>query len=246
MSGAQTAALLNSHFNWDLFDPEVYRDHNYQSVRDDDQRIVRTIRNFFAQAGVENGRGIDVGPGPNLYPSLAMLPFCESLDLWEFSTSNVDWLNKQIQDYDPNWDKFWTLYQECRPYRQLVDPRGKLHRITTVHQASIFDLPAASWDLGTMFFVACSISADIAEFEKAVHCFVRSLKRHAPFAAAFMAQSDGYPVGDAWFPAVAVGRAEVEQCLEVVARYVHVEEIKTSSPLREGVGMIVATGRAAS
>jgi hypothetical protein len=85
----------------------------------------------------------------------------------------------------------------------------------------------------------------MAEFEKAVHCFVGSLKRNAPFAAAFMAQSDGYTVGDTWFPAVAVGPVEVEQCLKTVAHHVHVEKIKTSSPLRDNVGMIVATGRAA-
>jgi len=240
------ALILNSEVDWDTFDSDEYRNHNYQTVRDDDGQIVRLIRNFFAKAGVEHGRGIDVGPGANLYPALAMLPFCRRLDLREFSASNVKWLNQQIDEFDQNWDAFWSIYRQRDAYTRITDPRVRLRRISVVEQASVFDLPEGRWDLGTMFFVACSISTDMTEFKNAVHSFVRCLRRNAPFAAAFMSQSRGYWVGDTWFPAVPIGSADVKECLQAIAKDVHIEEIETRSPLRDDHhGMIVATGRAA-
>lgn len=239
-----TASTLNSDVDWDSFDSIKYRNHNYKAVREDDREIVRLIRDFFGRAGVTNGRGVDVGPGANLYPSLAMLPFCASLDLREFSGSNVRWLEQQKLKYDRNWDRFWAIYRQHPAYDATPDPRARFREIATVTRDSVFTLPKATWDLGTMFFVACSLSTEMAEFGDAVHCFVRSLVPGAPFAAGFMARSTGYRVGDVWFPAVAVGPEDVEQALAWVARDVTVTEITTQNPLREDVGMIVATGRA--
>jgi hypothetical protein len=236
---------LNSDVNWDSFDSVDYCDHNYGYVREDDRKIVELVRDFFADAGVEDGRGVDVGPGANLYPSLAMLPFCASLDLREFSASNVTWLEQQKQAYHPNWDRFWEIYQQHPAYARVRSPRSRFRQITSVRRASVFDLPRSSWDLGTMFFVACSLSTEMAEFERAVCQFVQALLPGAPFAAGFMAQSQGYQVGSTWFPAVAIGRAEVEKCVTMVARDVVIEEIDTANPLRDGVGMLLATGRAA-
>jgi hypothetical protein len=252
-----TATTLNSDVDWDAFDSLEYRDHNYQDVRDDDREIVRLIRDFFAGAGVSNGRGVDVGPGANLYPSLAMLPFCRTLDLCEYSASNVAWLETQKRGFDANWDEFWAIYRQDPAYAAVRDPRARFREIVTVEQSSVFTLPTRAWDLGTMFFVACSLSTDIAEFVDATHRFVDALVAGAPFAAAFMARSRGYEVGDLWFPAVAVEVGDVTQALATVAYDVKVVEIESPSPLRSDVkhgpdgqvvsipvGMIVATGRA--
>ena len=54
-----------------------------------------------------------------------------------------------------------------------------------------------------MFFVAESITEDPAEFHAALARFVGALKPGAPFAAAFMAGSDGYPVAGTRFPGAA-------------------------------------------
>ena len=238
------APTLNSDVDWDVFDSVEYRDHNYLSVRDDDREIVRLIRDFFARSGVRNGRGVDVGPGANLYPSLAMLPFSRSLELRELSASNVTWLEQQKPGYDRNWDDFWAIYRENAAYAEVADPRARFRDLTTVRHGSVFRLPTARWDLGCMFFVACSLSTELAEFEKAVRRFVRALTKDAPFATAFMAQSKGYQVGDVWFPAVAIGADDVKQALSAVAHNVQVVEIETPNPLRHDVGMIVATGYA--
>jgi hypothetical protein len=102
----------------------------------------------------------------------------------------------------------------------------------------------AEWDLGTMFFVACSLSTDRTEFTRATHRFVHALIPDAPFAAAFMVNSRGYDVAGVWYPAVAIDAVEVEQCLASVAYDVRVDGIDTDNPLREDCGMVLATGRA--
>jgi hypothetical protein len=238
----------NSDIDWNEFDPDAYEAHNYRTLRDDDRQIIGKIRDYFASAGVSEAHGIDVGTGPNLYPALALLPFCDSLELRELSTPNVAWLGRQIKDYDDNWDQFWEVYRHDPRYAQVVDPRARLADVASVRQASVFDLPARAFDVGTMFFLACSLSADIAEFRTAVHCFVRSLRPNAPFAAAFMEESEGYPAGDAWFPAVGIHSEEVSESLASVAYDIRIDRITAGgTPLRDGYSgaMLIAVGRTA-
>jgi hypothetical protein len=122
-----------------------------------------------------------------------------------------------------------------------------MREIAHVRRGSIFDLPRRTWDIGTMFFVACSISNDLDEFERAVHRFVRSLRVGAPFAAAFMIGSHGYSVGGQAFPSVEIDIDEVYDALNGVAYSVNIDGIKTSEPLRTGYrGMCLATGRASA
>jgi hypothetical protein len=247
ISDSMSPPHLNSDVDWDTFDPEAYRNHNYLTLRDDDHQIMEMIRDFFADARLTNARGVDVGAGSNLYPSLAMLPFCERLDLREFSTPNVAWLKTQVKHFDEKWDDFWAVYQKNLAYAGVVDPRATMAAIASVRRSNLFRLPPRTWDIGTMFFVACSLSTDIQEFHQATRCFVRSLKPGAPFAAAFMEGSKGYAVGEAVFPAVRIRIDEVRDSLAPVAYDdVVITRITTGDPLRDGYsgGMILAMGRA--
>jgi hypothetical protein len=98
-----------------------------------------------------------------------------------------------------------------------------------------------------MFFVACSISPDLTEFERAVHAFVSALTPDAPFAAGFMVESEGYWVGERFFPAVRVTNDHIRSALAGVAYDVHIADIDTDAPLRQGYGgMSLATGRASA
>jgi hypothetical protein len=239
--------VSNDQVDWDRFDSEAYFAHNYRGVRADDRQIMEIIRDFFAGQQVDpQSRAVDVGTGTNLYPAFAMLPFCAHLDLWERSASNVAWIRGQITRFDDNWLDFWDVYRPEKAYELVADPRAALAARAEVHRASVFELPSRKWDLGTMFFVACSMSADVEEFQHAVRAFVTALKPGAPFAAAFMAQSQGYQVGDRWFPAVAIDTEEVTRALAPVALDTRISRIALGDPLRDGYsGMLVATGRSA-
>lgn len=242
--GASTE--LNSDFPWDQFDSQWYYDHNYKTLRDDDRQIIQAVRDFFVTLDPSSHRnGIDVGPGPNLYPALTMLPLCREITLYEYSTSNILWLQREIKSYSSTWDPFWKLLASKTLYKSIGSPRETLAAVTRVERGNIFDLPHSQWDIGTMFFTAESISATPAEFQAALQSFIKSLRTGAPFAAAFMKDSLGYDVGTRRFPAVAITVNDVKNCLAANTEDFHVHRIGlTNKPLREGYdGMILATGR---
>ena len=241
-------AAGNAAQPWEKFDSAWYLAHNYANLRFDDKKILEWLADFFiATKAPAKGRGIDVGSGTNLYPSLAMLPMCEALTLVERSPANVTWLQGQVGGFDSTWRPFWTALADAQPdHYKRVDPRAAMSVLATVRQGSIFDLPVGEWDLGTMFFVAESITARREEFETATQNFVRALKPGSPFAAGFMKGSSGYWVDQCHFPAVAVHEDDISQCLAPVAYDVEVRLVPDAGDLlRDGYeGMILATGRA--
>ncbi len=257
VDGTESAALspqsfrqpfleLNSHCLWDEFDSNWYFDRNYKKLRDDDRQIVEFVRDFFATLDLSSHRhGIDVGAGTNLYPALTMLPFCDEITLYEYAASNVAWLRREIQSYSPSWDPWWSLLVKESAYRSFDSPREALAAAARVERGSIFNLPESRWDIGTIFFVAESISSALSEFRTALDSFVRSLRPGAPFAAAFMENSLGYDVGTHRFPAVAIDKDKVENCLADETEDLKIHRLgKTRNPLREGYdGMLLATGR---
>jgi hypothetical protein len=244
----------NAEYEWDEFDPVDYVNRNYAELREPDRRILNEVRKYFTAVAAQDqplpgSRGIDVGSGANLYPALSMLPFCGEITLTDHSESNVEWLDKEVLWYSTSWDPFWRELALSRPYAAISNPRAQLWYKAKVQKGDLFKLPRARWDIGTMFFVAESISAERYEFQRATHRFVRALKPGKPFAAAFMAGSRGYEVGGHAFPAVAVDEADVRECLSDVAHEVdiHVWPVDPNKhePLREGYsGMILALGKA--
>jgi hypothetical protein len=239
------ATSANAALPWDDFDTRDYLDHNYRTLRDDDQQIIRLVGEFFESAGVTAGRGIDVGTGANLYPVLAMLPFCDEITLWERSVSNVAWLRGEVVGYSPLWDPFWRQLSDRHPYSRITEPRPTLASRVRVRREDIFGLSADHWDIGTMFFVAESLSGIRDEFELALRRFVCALRPGAPFAAAFMENSCGYNVGGRWFPSVAVSADDISDSLAWLAHNVVIHRIGTAIPLRDGYdGMVLTVGYA--
>jgi hypothetical protein len=237
----------NREIDWDTFDPHAYAEHNYRHLRDDDRQIVALMRDFFARAALPpDALGLDVGSGTNLYPALAMLPFCGHVDLIEYSAPNIQWLagrRRRHARFDRSWDPYWRLFGEhpvYSPYVRVHNPLAEFRRKASVRQGSVFDLERRAWDIGTMFFVACSLSADSREFYHAVRCFLEALKPGAPFAAAFMTGSAGYEINGRRFPAVPVDEQMIKTAVHELAPACDISPI--ISDLRPGVGMVLATG----
>jgi hypothetical protein len=263
------AAPRNVDFVWDSFDSEDYFAHNYVALRDDDRQIAELVHDYFVAVAADcpprpGARGLDVGTGTNLYPALTMLPFCGELTLYEYAASNVAWLRKEQQGHWPSWQPAWANFWQLLvdrdlragtgapgPYQLLADPRAALSARASVHQGSVFDLvpherqPAGGWDLGTMFFVAESITSEPSEFALAINRFLDALRPGAPFAIALMEHSTGYDVGDTRFPATdvdvhTVGELLAERAPETISTRIDLGD----APLRDGYsGMIVARGR---
>jgi len=254
---ATDAPVLNADVPWNRFSSDDYWAKNYRELLPEDREIIRLVSNFFISAFADRPpalrRGVDVGSGTNLYPALLMLPWAEQIMLTDFSASNVDWLRRQLDDESTpwTWGPFWDQLHKAEGYNEIGEPRKQLRWACDsasgragVEQRSVFGLPAEQWDLGTMFFVAESITEDREEFRDAVAHFVGALKPGAPFAAAFMAGSDGYPVDGTQFPALPIKPGDVRQHLtELGVREPSVDLLQTKHRVRDGyAGMIVATG----
>ncbi|MGW2909406.1 SCO2525 family SAM-dependent methyltransferase [Streptomyces asoensis] len=243
---------LNDDVLWDAFDPRVYISHNYLEMQAVDEEILSHVRDHFSdhfRGGRRVASGIDVGAGPNLYPALAMLPWCDRITLLERSARNLDYLRGQCPDYAPHWDQFWNVLCKDEAYATLdMAPRVRFKEaVGQPEPGSLFDLCADErrWDLGTMFFVAESITTSLAEFRRGVGCFMNALKSGAPFAAAFMEHSEGYQVGAHRFPARDIDESEVRTVLGPYAEDVEIH--RTANPqqlVRDGyTGMILACGK---
>jgi hypothetical protein len=204
------------------------------------------VREFLCSQSFDTRtRGVDVGTGTNLYPALAMLPFCQEISLLEFSGANRRWLTRQLRDYSANWEGYWKVLTEREVYRSVEQPRERLRRHTTVVKWDILDsVPEVKWDVGTMFFVAESITTFREEFTTALGKFCALLKPGAPFAMTFMENSEGYEVGGKLFPALGIGVADVRKEMAELGNDLRIHHVNVGAqPLREGYsGMILAHG----
>ncbi|WP_264927834.1 SCO2525 family SAM-dependent methyltransferase [Streptomyces sp. A012304] len=244
---------LNAQVRWDDFDPHAYIERNYLEIQAVDEEILSLVRDHFSDHFRDGGgrvaSGIDVGAGPNLYPALAMLPWCDRITLLERSSKNLEYLRGQLSHYDPHWDRFWEVLCKDEAYATLdTDPRVRFKEAVQRPEAgSLFDLCGGGrrWDLGTMFFVAESITNSLTEFRRGVGCFMRALNPGAPFAAAFMEHSEGYRVGAHEFPARDVDESEVRTVLSGHAEDLTIHRMANPKQLvRDGyTGMILACGR---
>jgi len=240
--------LGNADCHWDEFDPELYCQDNYARVHDEDVFLIENVCQYFDEAlgGARRAvDAIDVGAGPNLYPSLVMLPYSETVTLFERGRENRRYLFGQCEHYSQMWDPYWDLL-DGSPRHSRIEPRAEMRARMRVRHGDIFSpkIPRSQWGLGTMFFVAESITQREGEFQLAVNNFLGMLRPGAPFAAAFMWESKGYRIGSFDFPAVSIQPVDIEHHLERRVDDLKVISVVSGTPLREGYkGMILALGR---
>jgi hypothetical protein len=251
-----TMHVRNAEARWSDFASDEYRRHNYATLHPEDREIIERVSHFFIRAfgtRPRAQRAIDVGSGSNLYPALLMLPWTEKVLLTDFSDRNVGWLRENVWRDGARWDwqPFWHELSGREGYNQVSEPRKQLKLacasnpgLAGIERYSIFDLPPGRWQLGTMFFVAESITSEAEEFNAAVARFVGALQPGSPFAAAFMKDSAGYEVSGISFPALRVSPDDVTKCFsDLGATDLNVYLNETQDRVREGYeGMIVATG----
>jgi hypothetical protein len=242
--------------DWDRFDSVDYFEHNYRTLLREDAEIIQVVADYFAEVtpgflnersrSHRSARAVDVGSGTNLYPAMTMLPFSSQIVRWERAHTNQDWLRGQLQEPAGSWDRFWRCVRGIRTeYGRIADAaaRDLLGRFAAVVEGDLFALQPDQYDMGTMFFVAESITSRPRDFEEAIRHFIASLVPRAPFAMAFMRESSGWEVGGRRAAVCRVTEADDKRCLSGVAA---VREIRVvdSDDLRAGYrGMIVAVGR---
>jgi hypothetical protein len=244
------AGMRNDATPWSDFDADGYSKANYAVIMPEDAEIIRFASQFLIEAFATRPvarAAVDVGAGPNLYPSLLMLPWAERITFTEYAESSIEWLREHLADSTDEWmwQPFWELVTDLPGYNNIAHPRTQLAERHDILRTSIFDLPPRRWDLGSMYFVADGLSDDETEFDSAVRSFIGALMPGAPFIMAFMEGSTGYDVSGVWFPAVKVSLQSLKELLAglPVARTRVLRTDNTIRPLRPGYGaMLVVAG----
>lgn len=248
----EEAGRGNADYAWKDFDSESYFQHYYGNPHPDDDRIARLAAEAI-KAAHPKGEPldvVDVGTGPNLFPFFCALPRARRLTAWEYSESNIAWLNDEIrrEELRPQWHHFWNVVREAYGSDVALpeNPLPALRDACTVTQGSIFDLPPRTWDAATMFFCAESITKRQDEFEAACAAFARAVRPGGTFAAAFLSRSEGYVVSDYLYPALNVSTDSIEQVFAP-----HASRLETAAigivdrEIRSGYsGVIFLTGEA--
>ena len=210
--------MLNAEAPWDAFDPRAYFDHNYRDVLAADAEIVQLVGRHFSDHFRGNFDrpvlGIDVGAGANLYPALSMLPWCHEITLLERSPKNVDYLKRQKRHCDLDWDRFWKLLcDEDEAYARIDgDRRERFRKAVRVREADLFGLESESlldlrpsqgrWQIGTMFFVAESMSTSHEEFETRGRVLHARPRAGGSFRRRLHGGVEGVHVGEPFLPGV--------------------------------------------
>ena len=242
----------NADYAWKEFDSEAYFQHYYGDPHPDDDLIVQLAVDALKRTRPleESLDVVDVGTGPNLIPFFCALPRARRLTAWEFSDSNVAWLEREIagDGLRPQWRHFWDIvreaYGEAAPLPD--NPLPALRETCSVTQGSIFDLPQRTWDAATMFFCAESITKRQDEFEAACAAFARSVRPGGTLAAAFLARSEGYLVSDYLYPALNLSADGIEQVFAAHAEGIEIRTVGiVEREIRSGYsGIIFLTGLA--
>ena len=252
--GEKDAVHKNEHYDWDGFDGQAYFEHNYRSMRRDDAVMLALASEWFDRHAASGGlNSVDVGSGTNLYPALSLLRCSRRVTLYEYSRKNVEWLKATIQHVPESWQAFANLLGsgntvdglDLAERFELI--QAQVREKCVVEHGSIFGLPQAQWQIGTMFFAAESLTEDYGEFCRALGCFLGALTPGAPFVAAFMADSTGYDVGEVRYPAVSLNREQLEVAFAGCDRIGTLEicPVKIDpKPIRPGyTGYLVARGK---
>jgi NNMT/PNMT/TEMT family len=243
-------SIPNEAVQWSDFDAHEYYKINYAEVLPEDVEIIECASKFLIEACGPTSRSrqaVDVGAGTNLYPSLLMLPWAEQFVFTEYASGNIDWLRQNLA-YAPgrwHWQPFWDLVADLPGYRSVDNPRRRLADAHEIRQQSIFELPARTWDLGSMFFVADGMTTVQDEFEAAVRTFVAALRPGSPFLMAFMEGSRGYEVRAKPFPSVHVTPGSLDELLArlPVCGTSVLRTDNSRRPLRRGYdAMLLVTG----
>lgn len=246
--------VRNSNAAWDAFDSDAYVGSNYAEPRGDDKKVLAIGAQHFADSGVRDCVAVDAGAGANLYPALSMLPWCRRLVLLEYSAGNVEYLRRQVEELDEIWAPYWEVVSPFCGGRPFSWARQRLNKVAVVEHGSIigsrgqFRLSSGELleaGMGTMHFVAESLSEEYSEFEEANLRFMGILNGGAPFSAAYMKESHGYEVGGVRYPATPVDENDVEEVLRPYSYGLDVQHVLPDpAPLRPGEpGFVMAVGK---
>lgn len=233
--------------SWDRFGSDVYYENNYARVRSHNRRILEFL--CVEAEGALRGRVriVDIGTGANLYPALALAPYIGSIDFVDPSRNNRDWLEGQLGGSGSYWKHFWAECQRINPdrYGAFEDGWQSIRSRASIRDFRLSSIQSDAYDVALMFFVAESVTDDIAEFRENMRRCIECVAPGGWVFAGFMLGSAGYMVDGVRYPAISINGSELRECFAESCEEVRIEIIpRSTDAVRSGYsGMAVARAR---
>jgi hypothetical protein len=238
--------MRNRDVDWDAWPVEDYLSENYREIHPSDLAVIDHHSRFYREFAAEGfARSLEFGAGPNLYPLMLAAAVSRHIDAVEPSAASVAYLTRQLgTGPDPSWDGF---YRECRARRP--DLPTSLHlamRRVEVKRGTAADVERDAYDLGSMHFVAESVTEERDEFRALCARFVGSVRPGAPVVAAFMENMGRYGLGDgSRWPGYPVDMDRVADAFAGTTEDLVLSRIDADETLPDYgyTGMVLLTGR---
>ncbi len=209
--------LRNRDADWDAWPVADYLAENYRRLHRADEAVIDHHSAVYARIPPDSlDRTLECGAGPNLYPLALAAAASRLVHAVEPSAASVAYLRRQLRDGpDPSWEPF---YARCRLRNPALPPSlaQALSRVR-VTRADAFALPEGRYALGSMNFVAESVTEDREEFAAFCRAFARAVRPGGHLVASFMENMGRYSIaGGRDWPGVPV---DAERVAEVFARH---------------------------
>jgi hypothetical protein len=191
------APVRNADVDWDRWPVEDYLAENYRVLHPCDAAVIAHHAAFYRTLRPGSVAGaVEFGAGPNLYPLMLAAAVSRRVDAVEAGAANVAYLRRQLRrGPDAAWGPFHALCRRLLPAVPAT-PAGALAAVRVVH-GDVRAVPGGSYGLGSMHFVAESVTEDRAEFEALCRVFAACVVPGGPLVAAFMENMPTYRIGRA-------------------------------------------------
>jgi hypothetical protein len=263
-----TAVATNSFPSWDAFYPVEYVTRNYGRILPEDHAIIENVIKGMGRFRFDDcKRVVDVGSGPNFYPAMLLASLMQDkgvIELIEPSRPNRSFMRallgegdgiyrnldkagrEQSVDTRSLWPKFEDLMVKIGKPDKFARAFAKARELAFCTSGSIFELPSASYDFASAYFVAESITTSKPECVDAIHALVQSVKSGGGFMMAFMVGSNGWPSDKGTnFPAVNLTIHDIRHVFAAIpGAQSHTTFIKEHVKARDGyAGMAIVVGK---
>ncbi|MEU8752866.1 class I SAM-dependent methyltransferase [Streptomyces chartreusis] len=244
----RAAPIRNDDVDWDVWPVREYLAENYRELHPSDAAVIAHHARLYRElAPCAIARSVEFGAGPNLYPLMLAAAASRRVDAVETGAGNVAYLTEQLRlGPDADWQPFHAL---CR--RHLPDLpaslREALSPVRVVH-GDVRALPAGTYGLASMHFVAEGASEDFAEFTEFCRLFARCVVPGGYLVAALMENLPTYRIGTtSRWPGCPVDRDAVRAVFTALTEELSVSRIDTDPTLPDygDSGMVLMTGRTA-
>lgn len=240
--------LRNRDADWDAWPVADYLAENYRRLHRADEAVIDHHSAVYAAIPAGSlDRTVEVGAGPNLYPLAMAAAASRLVHAVEPSAASVAYLRGQLRDGpDPTWDPF---YARCRRRNPALPPSlaQALSRVR-VTRADAFALPEGRYALGSMNFVAESVTEDRAEFAAFCGAFARAVRPGGHLVASFMENMGRYSIsGGREWPGVPVDSEKISEAFAPYTVDLVVRRIDADPDLPDWgyTGMVLLSARRA-